>query len=92
MNKKIQRTYTEIEQAKARIAELQGLLPRLEKQKTELENTEIVRLVRSANIAPEDLEVFLQTIPKKIITPVAPVTLSAPPNRVFKDRRDDADV
>ena len=74
MNKKLQRTNTEIEQAKARIAELQALLPGLEKQKIDLENTEIVRLVRSANIAPEDLEAFLQTIRERITKPAVAVS------------------
>jgi len=74
LNKKLQRTNTEIEQAKARIAELQALLPGLEKQKIDLENTEIVRLVRSANIAPEDLEAFLQTIRERITKPAVAVS------------------
>jgi hypothetical protein len=62
MNPKIQKAAREIERTKAKIAELQALLPELEKQKTELENTEIVRLVRSANVAPEELGDFLRSI------------------------------
>jgi hypothetical protein len=60
MNPKIQKTVREIERARAKLAELQALLPELEKQKTELENLEIVRLVRSARIAPSDLPEFLR--------------------------------
>ena len=62
MSSKLQKTSREIEQAKARIAELQALLPGLERQRTDLENTEIVRLVRSANIELGDLGAFLRTI------------------------------
>jgi hypothetical protein len=59
MNPKIQKT----------VRELQALLPELEKQKTELENLEIVRLVRSANVAPGDLPAFLRTLRGGISAP-----------------------
>jgi hypothetical protein len=59
MNTKLQKTVREIERTKARIAELQALLPELEKQKTDLENTEIVKAVRSVCVAPGDLDAFL---------------------------------
>jgi hypothetical protein len=62
MMPKLQRIVREIERANEKIAELQELLPELEKQKTELENTEIVRLVRSASVAPGELEAFLRTV------------------------------
>jgi hypothetical protein len=62
MNPKLDRTAREIERAKGRIAELQALLPGLEKQKTDLENTEIVRLIRSANIDLRDLKAILPGI------------------------------
>ena len=62
MNPKIQKTVREIERARAKIAELQALLPELEKQKTDLENTEIVRLVRSACVAPGELGDYLRSI------------------------------
>jgi hypothetical protein len=59
MNTKLQKTVREIERTKEKIAELQVLLPELEKQKTDLENTEIVKAVRSAYVAPGDLANFL---------------------------------
>jgi hypothetical protein len=62
MNPKLEKTVREIERARAKIAELQELLPELEKQKTELENTEIVRLVRSASVAPRELAEFLRAV------------------------------
>ena len=92
MNPKLDKTTREIERARAKIAEMQALLPGLEKQKINLENTEIVRLIRSANIDLNDLEAFLQTIPKKIMAPAAPVVLAATPKRDSKDMEDDSDV
>jgi len=62
MNQRIQKVIDEIERTKAKIAELQTLLPELERKKTDLENTEIVRLVRSANVAPGDIAAFIETI------------------------------
>ena len=62
MNQRIQKTIDEIERTKAKIAELQALVPELERKKTDLENTEIVRLVRSANVAPGDISAFIASI------------------------------
>ena len=62
MNQRIQKTIDEIERTKTKIAELQVLLPELERKKTDLENTEIVRLVRSANVAPGDISAFIASI------------------------------
>jgi hypothetical protein len=59
MNPKLQKTIREIERTKAKIAELQELLPELEKQRTGLENAEIISAVRSACVAPGDLDAFL---------------------------------
>jgi hypothetical protein len=72
MNPKLQKTVREIERTNAKITELQALLPELEKQKTELENTEIVRLVRSASVAPADLEAFLRTLRAGTAAPPVP--------------------
>jgi hypothetical protein len=62
MNQRIQKAVDEIERTKAKIAELQALLPELERKKLDLENTEILRLVRSANIAPCDIAAFIESI------------------------------
>ena len=60
MNQKIQRVVNEIEKTQAKIAELQARLPVLEKQKTDLENIEIVTAVRSANVPPAELTEFIR--------------------------------
>ena len=62
MNQRIQKANDEIERTKARIAELQALLPELERKRTELENNEIVKLVRSANVAPGEIAAFIESI------------------------------
>ena len=59
---KLEKTVREIERTRAKISELQALLPELERQRTDLENAEIVRVVRDASVAPRDLEAFLRTI------------------------------
>ena len=70
MNQRILKTIDEIERTKAKITELQALLPELERKRVEMENNEIIRLVRSASIAPADLPEFLEAI--KTINTAAP--------------------
>ena len=60
MNQKIQRVVNEIEKTRAKIGELQDRLPVLEKQKIELENIEIITVVRSANVPPGELTEFIR--------------------------------
>jgi predicted nucleic acid-binding Zn-ribbon protein len=60
MNPKLQKVNREIERAKAKIAELQASLPALEKQKEELENTDWIKALRSADVAPEDFTAFIE--------------------------------
>ena len=59
MNPKLQKVTREIERTTTKIAELQALLPELERQKTELENTEIIKVFRSADVAPADFADFV---------------------------------
>ena len=60
MNPKIQKTINEIEKTKTRIAELQARLKELEAQRIDMENTEIVGLFRSVDVAPQDLADFIR--------------------------------
>ena len=62
MNQKIQKIVTEIAKVKSRIATQQARLRELEKQKTELENTEIVGMVRGLEVTPEELATIIQAI------------------------------
>ena len=62
MNQKIQKIVTEIEKVKSKIATQQARLRELEQQKTELENTEIVGMVRGLEVTPEELATIIQAI------------------------------
>jgi hypothetical protein len=62
VNLRIQKIDNEIERTKTKIAEFQALLPELERKRKDLEDNEIVRLVRSANIAPGEIAAFVESI------------------------------
>ena len=62
MNAKIERVNKDIDKAKDRISEFQARLKELEKQKTELENTEIVEAVRGMDIPLNDLPAILKAL------------------------------
>ncbi|NBH73743.1 DUF4315 family protein [Clostridiaceae bacterium] len=61
MNPKIDRLEKEIEKTKGKIADMQDRLRDLEKQKTELENTDYVAVARSFKLTPQELAEFLKT-------------------------------
>lgn len=60
MNNKLQKVIAEIEKVKTKISAQQTHLRELEQQKTELENTEIVGMVRGLDVAPEELAAFIK--------------------------------
>lgn len=62
MNPKIQKVVAEIEKVKAKITTQQARLRELEQQKTELENTEIVGMVRGLDVSPDELATLIQAI------------------------------
>ena len=62
MNAKIERVCKEIEKTKEKISEQQARLRDLEKQKTELENLDIVSTVRGMNISFADLAALLNNV------------------------------
>lgn len=64
MNGKLQKVMAEIEKVKAKIAAQQTHLRELEQQKIELENTEIVGMVRGLDVAPEELAAFIKAFPQ----------------------------
>ena len=55
MNAKIKKINAEYEKNAAKIAELQARQKELDKQRTELENLDIVGMVRSMGMTPEEL-------------------------------------
>lgn len=62
MNAKIERVSKDIQKTKDKISEFQTRLRELEKQKTELENTEIVEAVRGMDISLADLAAMLKSV------------------------------
>lgn len=60
MNAKIKKIDTEYEKNAAKIAELQARQKELEKQRTEYENLDIIGLVRSMGVTPEELAAIMQ--------------------------------
>ena len=60
MNPKIEKPEKEIDRIKAKIAEMQAKLRKLEEQKTELENTDYVAVARSFHLTPQELADFLK--------------------------------
>ena len=60
MNPRITKINGEIDKTRAKIAEFQARLRELERQKTEIENTEIVELVRGVDATPQELAAFIR--------------------------------
>jgi len=61
LSAKIERVCKDIEKTKIKLSEQQARLRELEKQKTELENMEIVDVVRGMDISLADLAALLKT-------------------------------
>lgn len=57
---KLDKIDREIQKTRDKIAELQSRMKELTGQKTEQENLQIVSLVRSLNLSPQQLKEFLQ--------------------------------
>lgn len=62
MNAKIERVCKDIQKTKDKISEFQTRLRELEKQKTELENLEIVDAVRGMDVSLTDLADLLKAV------------------------------
>jgi len=60
MNAKLKRTITDIAKSKAKIATEQARLRNLEKQKTSLENEEIVALFRREKLSEDEFTALLR--------------------------------
>jgi DNA repair exonuclease SbcCD ATPase subunit len=78
LNPKIQKIIKEIERTKAKIAELQALLPELEKQRTDLENLEVIKAYRAANVKPEDFTAFIEAYQASLLVKPEPAPARSP--------------
>lgn len=58
---KLEKIEKEMQRTRDKISELQARLKELDGQKTEQENLQIVQLVRSMRLSPDELKAFLQT-------------------------------
>ena len=70
MNTKLTKLQMEIDKIKLKITEHQSKLRELEQQKTEIENTEIVELVRSLKMNTSELSTFLKAYREKNDAPI----------------------
>ena len=62
MNPKIKKTREELERTKAKFIEFQTLIPQLEKSIIDMENTEIIKAVRSADVPLDELPAFIASL------------------------------
>ena len=60
MNPKVERITAEIEKIRHKITNWQTRLRDLERQKVELENADIIAMVRSVDIPPDEFSSFVQ--------------------------------
>ena len=67
---KLTKLQMEIDKIKQKISEQQMRLRELEQQKTEIENTEIVELVRSMKMNTSELSTFLKAYREKTDAPI----------------------
>ncbi|MBS4879651.1 MAG: DUF4315 family protein [Firmicutes bacterium] len=69
MNTKIQKIEQEISKIKSNIGSYQVRCRELEQQKRELENTEIVGVVRSMDVSPDELAEVLRALRSGALLP-----------------------
>ena len=68
---KLERIIAEIEKTKDAISKQQARLRELEAQKTEVENLQIVQMVRALRMTPAELSAFLHGKPDNVPTATA---------------------
>ena len=77
----------EMQKTREKIAEYQNRLKELEAQKTECENLQIVQLVRSLRLSPQELKTFLQDAAEQ--PNPAPVTATGYTTTEQEDNEDE---
>ena len=91
MNPKIQKVIGDIEKTKAKITEFNSRLKELERYKAELENADIVALVRGIDVHPGELEAFLRSFVEQMKTSALPDRLSFKDGKTSSDAKEDSD-
>ena len=83
---KLERIIAEIDKTKDAISKQQARLRELEAQKTEVENLQIVQMVRALRMTPAELSTFLQGKPDN-----APAAATATANSTLFSRQEDTE-
>jgi predicted nuclease with TOPRIM domain len=86
-NMKLDKIEREMQKTREKIAEYQNRLKELEAQKTECENLQIVQLVRSLRLSPQELKTFLQGAAEQPAP--APVTATGYTTTEQEDNEDE---
>ena len=71
-SEKLNKIETDITKMKEKISAYTARLHKLEKQKTEIVNSEILAIVRSVDVTPDDLKVFIKSIKEQNINGAIP--------------------
>ena len=72
MNPKLQKISDEIEKLRTKVTGYQSRLRELERQKTELENADIIAMVRGVDIPAEDFAAFVSSYREQRKTAAVP--------------------
>jgi len=78
LNPKLQKITDEIEKIKRKTAGYQSRLRELERQRTEIENADIIAMVRGVDIKPEDFTDFVRAFKEGCAAHAVPDTLVKP--------------
>ena len=60
MNQKLKKITDEIEKTKAKISDMQSRAKDLERQKTEIENADIIAMIRGIDVPPDEFGEFVR--------------------------------
>lgn len=71
MNPKLKKINAEYEKNAEKISELQSRQKELDKQRTEIENLDIVGIVRSLGVTPDELAALIQAAKSRQSAPAA---------------------
>lgn len=90
MNPRILKINDEIEKLRRKTAEYQARLRELERQKTELENADIVAIVRGVDIPPGEFAAFVRMFKERenCAVPDIPINGSGNTERTDNDKED----
>lgn len=72
MNPKLKKITDDIENTKSKIAEMQTKVRDLERQKTELENADIIAMIRSIDVPPDEFGEFVRLFKEQQKTTAVP--------------------